>query len=533
MRETITQVSNNLTERWTNFPKKTKIQIGVGAGAIVVAIVAAVVIFSKPETAILYQNLDMEAISQIDEVLDANNITYELIDGRTIQVNEEDLNNAKIVLTRENVPRGDYTFYDAITNSMSTTEAEKRTKLIYLKQVDLENILMGMEGIESATVQLNVPEEKNSFLASKMESSASVVLTLHRQISNNQIEGIARLLSNAVDNLKLENITILDSDSNVLFSGDDFGELTASDQQSLKNNAEKDIVNKLTTLLSPIYDEVAISPNLILDFDYFEQTKEEYTTPSVDLQNGLVDQESRQNYEATNIQDGFAPGLDPNVEDVPEYVAGNELSGNYEGATSEIKYKHNKTLSSEVKNIGTIDYANSSVAINLSKFKIYDETIMENMLADGQTWAQFKLDNEASTILEVDQATIDAIKMGAGLENVAVIAYEVPVFIDKEPFNLETEDVIPYLLLLALGAIIVVVMIKFKKPAEEVETADEFEFEDLLPVAMPDEEEEDTLQDIELKEVIETKEKIDKFIDEKPEAVAGLLRNWLEEDWGD
>ncbi|WP_305768381.1 flagellar basal-body MS-ring/collar protein FliF [Candidatus Epulonipiscium viviparus] len=533
MRETITQVSNNLTERWTNLPSRQKIQIGVGAGAIIVAIIAAVFFFSSPQTAILYQNLDMEAISQIDEVLGANNITYELIDGRTIQVNEEDLNTAKIILTRENVPRGDYTFYDAITNSMSTTEAEKRTKLIYLKQVDLENILMGMEGIAEATVQLNVPEEKNSFIASQMESSASVVLTLHRQISDNQIEGIARLLSNAVDNLKLENITILDSDSNVLFSGDEFGEMTASDQQSLKSSAEKDIVNKLTTLLSPIYDEVAISPNLILDFDYFEQTKEEYTTPITDSQTGLVDQERRKNYEATNIQDGFAPGLDPNVEDVPEYVAGNELSGNYEGGTSDIIYKHNKTLSNEIKNIGTIDYNNSSVAINLTKYNVYDEALLEDTLPDGQTWAEFKLANDVTNILVVEQATIDAIKMGAGLENVAVIAYEKPVFIDKEPFTLQTEDVIPYILLLALGAVIVVVMIRFRKPVEEVVTEDEFEFEDLLPVAGPEEEEEDSLQDIELKEVIETKAKIDKFIDEKPEAVAGLLRNWLEEDWGD
>ena len=40
------------------------------------------------------------------------------------------------------------------------------------------------------------------------------------------------------------------------------------------------------------------------------------------------------------------------------------------------------------------------------------------------------------------------------------------------------------------------------------------------------------LEEIELKETLETKRQIDKFVDEKPEAVANLLRNWLtEEDW--
>ena len=40
------------------------------------------------------------------------------------------------------------------------------------------------------------------------------------------------------------------------------------------------------------------------------------------------------------------------------------------------------------------------------------------------------------------------------------------------------------------------------------------------------------LEEIELKENLETKRQIDKFVDEKPEAVANLLRNWLsDEDW--
>ena len=42
----------------------------------------------------------------------------------------------------------------------------------------------------------------------------------------------------------------------------------------------------------------------------------------------------------------------------------------------------------------------------------------------------------------------------------------------------------------------------------------------------------DTLEDIELEEKSETRRLIEKFVDENPEAVANLLRNWLSEDWG-
>ncbi len=43
--------------------------------------------------------------------------------------------------------------------------------------------------------------------------------------------------------------------------------------------------------------------------------------------------------------------------------------------------------------------------------------------------------------------------------------------------------------------------------------------------------EEDSLEDIGFKDKSEARVLIEKFVDEKPEAVASLLRNWLNEDW--
>ena len=40
------------------------------------------------------------------------------------------------------------------------------------------------------------------------------------------------------------------------------------------------------------------------------------------------------------------------------------------------------------------------------------------------------------------------------------------------------------------------------------------------------------LEDIDLEAKSETRKMIEKFVDENPEAVANLLRNWLSEDWG-
>lgn len=40
------------------------------------------------------------------------------------------------------------------------------------------------------------------------------------------------------------------------------------------------------------------------------------------------------------------------------------------------------------------------------------------------------------------------------------------------------------------------------------------------------------LENIEFDEKSESRKIIEKFVDENPEAVASLLRNWLNEDWG-
>ena len=76
--------------------------------------------------------------------------------------------------------------------------------------------------------------------------------------------------------------------------------------------------------------------------------------------------------------------------------------------------------------------------------------------------------------------------------------------------------------------IIVIVVMKFRKHDDTVEVEPELEVEEMLKVAK----EQVELESIEMKEMLETKRQIDKFVDEKPEAVAGLLRNWLtEDDW--
>ena len=60
------------------------------------------------------------------------------------------------------------------------------------------------------------------------------------------------------------------------------------------------------------------------------------------------------------------------------------------------------------------------------------------------------------------------------------------------------------------------------------ELAPEISVESLLDA---NKEQQDELEDIGYNEKSEVRVMIEKFVDENPEAVAALLRNWLNEDW--
>ena len=68
-----------------------------------------------------------------------------------------------------------------------------------------------------------------------------------------------------------------------------------------------------------------------------------------------------------------------------------------------------------------------------------------------------------------------------------------------------------------------------RREQQVAEVEPELSVESLL--ASTKEAEEESLEDIGFSDKSETRILIEKFVDENPEAVASLLRNWLNEEW--
>lgn len=83
-------------------------------------------------------------------------------------------------------------------------------------------------------------------------------------------------------------------------------------------------------------------------------------------------------------------------------------------------------------------------------------------------------------------------------------------------------------LAVAILGILVFIVLRSARPLTVEEKEPELSVEEMLASTK---ENQPSVDDIDLQEKSETRKAIEKFVDENPEAVALLLRNWLNDDW--
>ena len=90
-----------------------------------------------------------------------------------------------------------------------------------------------------------------------------------------------------------------------------------------------------------------------------------------------------------------------------------------------------------------------------------------------------------------------------------------------------------YAIALILVLLLAYALIKKTQPDEITEIEPKLSVEDIIASSQQEEEKTtlEKIKDIEFGDESEIKKLIVKFVNEKPEAVAQLLRNWLNEDW--
>ncbi len=536
MAERFKGITNQIVETWKSWTKKQKTVLLSAIAAVVIAIGIIVFAVSRPNYQVLTTCKDYSELNSVISLLNENNIQNQVEDNTlVVKVDKNNLTNAKMLIASADVQPDGYTFQDAMESSFTTTESDKTKMYQHYLESKFANDLSLIDGVKSATVTVSIPEASNSFYAVAAETSVAVCLDTSKGISDEVSEGMANFIATAVGNSTTNNITIIDNKGNTLYSGPSNASSNSgvSYAGKLKHKAqiEETTTNKLRRglLATGLYNEVYLALDFDLDWDEVNKIATEYTTQGDDQ--AIFDESYEEESQGTAGASG-APGTVSNDDDTTYDIdTGNGSTSTY--SVKKYKYLPNSLVTTTTTEPGGIVKENSTLAVSFIRNRIYNENEVEALgLLEGTTWEQFKIDNAASIAQQVDDTWLDFLSAGTGVprNNISVIAYEVPFFEDAPPSNVA--GTVTFWLQIALAAIILgllaFVIIRSARPLTVEETEPELSVEEMLATAR---ENQPSVEEIIENEKSETRKAIEKFVDENPEAVALLLRNWLNEGW--
>lgn len=534
MNERVKQVQKRIVDFWNKYDKKQKALIISITATVILAIVILAFALSRTTYVELITCDDLTAAADVTDVLTTNTITYTTENnGLTVMVSDDDLVNASYLIAQDGLTATGYTMDSYIANMGFSTTTEDRERL-YQKYLEdkIKETIESFDYVRSAYVQMTVPSNKLSVLEDDEETSVAVKLTLQSAIPDGAADTMAKFLATSVGNTSTANITIIDSTGNTLFEGKETldssnsGGVSTTIRNQIYDRFYDEAVNKVSKALATtqMFNTITVTPNLNISFDTTDVVDTHYYNDDGVLLNDYL-------YESEGgTTSGGVPGTDSNDDDTTYYI------GTEDGSTSSLtinkhEYAVSSTITHRTGELGQLDKENSSVSVVVNKYIIYNEDTLEDQgqLADT-TWEEFKEANSAIISSEVPDGIVAMISDTTGIpeDRITFLSYQVPMFEDSQGNGDIVSNVLPIILAVVILGLLGFIVWRSLRPVEVNEVEPELSVEELLTATK---EKQIPVEDIDLEEKSETRKAIERFVDENPEAVALLLRNWLNDDW--
>ncbi|MGN0155186.1 MAG: hypothetical protein ACI4A3_12115 [Lachnospiraceae bacterium] len=537
MLDRLKSIQTKLVEFWNRFTSKQKTLIITISAAVIFTLVALIWMLNRTKYVDLMTFDNTADAAEAKSVLEEAGIDFTVSgNGLTFTVDEKSESAARLALGENNIATNkDDDWEKLFDNSMSTTDSERQLKQKIVKQNDIGEELEQIEGVKKASVQITIPDNTNSLLSSEKEASASILLITTDEFEESSVEGIANYVATSLGNKTTDSVRIIDQSGTLLFGGDNNTSTTsgtASATIKIKNQVVDNLEDRVRSLLvnSGVYNDAEVTANLDIDLD--EQQIEDIHHYTDDAEEDTGPKTSYYYYNAENT-DGTSgiPGTDSNDDTVNDYEILNGSAANSNANVIKEEYNDSVTTTTTKKAIGTVNTQNSSIAVVLSKYVIYDEAKMKKAgQLKGTNFETFQEENGERKAITVDDETKSLIEKATGIsvDNISIQAYEVPLFYPKETTPAETAaNYLQFILAILIVALLCFVVFKGMKPVEVTELEPELSVEALLATTK----ENQSLEDVEFSDKSATRQQIEHFVDENPEEVALLLRNWLVDDW--
>ena len=294
-------------------------KVGLVQKALLAAIVIACAITgvlltqwaSRPDMRLLFGNLDLKEGAEICDKISEQDVPYEIRGGgKSIYVPAEKVHALRASLARDGLlPRDGEPGYE-VFDDQGVGVSPFLQKMNYNRAIqgELARTIQVYEGVEFARIHIVRPEQ-TMFSNDGQNASASVMLRLKPgfRLSSTTVAAISNLVAGAIEGLNPEQVTISDSNGNMLtgqYAGDSV--ITSANnysdyEKAVEGEMSRRLTDALETVLGPGRVAVMAKARIDMTKETVVQTTyekgiamEETIEESKTVKNSVVDEEGNE-----------------------------------------------------------------------------------------------------------------------------------------------------------------------------------------------------------------------------------------------
>ena len=369
----------------------------IGVAAVVLGAVALGGWLLKPQYSPLFSGLAPADASAVVDQLQSDGVTYQLTDGgATILVPQDQVYAERLKAAAAGLPSSNEGGY-SLLDKMGVTASEFQQNVTYKRAIEgeLAKTISAMDGVQTASVQLAIPE-KSVFVSEEKDPTASVFVQTRAgaTLTDQQVQAVVHLTSAAVEGMQPTDVSVVDAKGHVLSSVGS-GAVGGADQQAgdYDDRVRTQVQALLDKVVGPGNSSVVVAASM--NQNSGTKTTESYSTPTSGPV-ALNESSSKETYgDGSGSGSGATGVLGPDNIAVPNSTIGQVGSGNSTDSTTtsgssgygnESVTKNNavdKTTETTSIPAGAIDRQTISVAVDKKAAAGVDLTNLQDLVANA------------------------------------------------------------------------------------------------------------------------------------------------------
>ena len=236
--------------------------LGVGLGAYYL---------SRPAQEVLYTGLEREDVSRIGAALKDAGIPFDVsADGSSVLVSYGNTAQARMILAEKGLPQSSKSGYELFNDlgSLGLTSFMQEVTRVRALEGEIARTIQTMKGVKAARVHIVLPD-RGSFRREQQPASASVVVRTEPADDMGSAQAIRHLVAAAIPGMKVDRVTVLNTDGTLLMSGDDGATASTGKMATLERTVGREIQDNVRRTLAPYLGignfEVSVAARLNTD----------------------------------------------------------------------------------------------------------------------------------------------------------------------------------------------------------------------------------------------------------------------------